>query len=98
MCVFHSPYSTVSASRAHVIVLSNPMEAPIMNNPTIANGVFVLARKTIRAPINVPTHPSMNPRFLPRIFVTQGPNGPTYSTAPVVMIVTRLSSEAVPPR
>ena len=43
MCVFHSPYSTVSASSAHVIVFSSAMLAPITKSPTIANWVFVLA-------------------------------------------------------
>ena len=64
MCVFHSPYSTVSASSAHVIVFSSAMLAPMTNRPTIANWMFVLATYTISAPTSAVDAPDQEAALL----------------------------------
>src|SRR5450759_5223198 len=63
-----------------------------------AIGMRVPATRTIRLPPMVVTHATRKPRFLPSRRVIAGPKGPTYSTAPVVMIVTTARSAPVPLR
>ena len=78
ICVFHSPYSTVSASSAHVMVFSSAMLAPMTNRPTIANWSVRPWRRRRSARRPGPSRtPIRNPRFLPRTVVIHGPNGPT---------------------
>ena len=76
MPVLYSPYSTVSASSAQVMVLSRAMPRPTKNSPRRAKKRLPLTKNTT-LPTMAQAAAIMKPRFLPRLRVTVGPNGPT---------------------
>jgi hypothetical protein len=95
--VFHSPYSTVSASSAHMRVLTPAVETPMRAKNMIGTQGVDGGERVMPTPATTPMTPKpRNAFFLPIAVTSLGMNGAMMKIDPTLRIARTVSRLAFP--